>query len=98
MEITDQTPVAGLTVKQLKEILRGEEIYEINEIPGYHQTKRYVYGLTGICQLFGVSHPTAQKYKDGILSDAVSQRGRIIVTDVDLAMELFKNYEKGGQR
>lgn len=51
--------------------------------------KRYVYGLKGIQELFNVSHPTAQRYKDGIIKEAVSQSGRKIVVDADRAMELF---------
>ena len=51
--------------------------------------KRYVYGLKGIQELFNVSHLTAQRYKDGILKDAVFQSGRKIVVDADKAIELF---------
>ena len=57
--------------------------------PETPQAKRYVYGIIGIERAFGVSHKTAQKLKDGILKPAVKQRGRKIVTDLDLAMELF---------
>ena len=53
--------------------------------------KRYVYGIRGIQELFNVSHPTAQKYKDGIIKDAVFQSGRKIVVDVDKALELFNS-------
>lgn len=53
--------------------------------------KRYVYGIKGIQELFNVSHPTAQKYKDGIIKDAVFQSGRKIVVDVDKALELFNS-------
>lgn len=53
--------------------------------------KRYVYGLRGIQGLFNVSHATAQKYKDGILKDAVYQSGRTIVVDADKALELFNS-------
>jgi len=60
------------------------------------QAKRYVYGVVGIERAFGVSHKTAQKLKDGILKPAVKQRGRKIVTDLDLAMELFDE-KKGGK-
>ncbi len=49
----------------------------------------YVYGLRGIEQLFGVSHKTAQYYKDHIIKEAVMQNGRKIVVDADLALELF---------
>lgn len=51
--------------------------------------KRYVFGIKGIQELFNVSHATAQKYKDGILKDAVFQSGRKIVVDVYKAIELF---------
>ena len=57
---------------------------------------KYVKGLKGIRELFNVSHATAQKYKDGILKEAVSQQGRVIITDVEKALELFN--KKGGVR
>ena len=53
--------------------------------------KRFVYGLRGIRELFHVSHPTAQRYKNTFLAPAIMQRGRKIVVDADLAMELYKN-------
>ncbi len=54
-------------------------------------TKRYVFGIRGIASLFNVSTRTAQQWKSGFLADAVTQRGRTIVTDVDKAMNLFAN-------
>lgn len=51
--------------------------------------KRYVYGLRGICELFNVSHVTAQKYKNTFLAPAVMQRGRKIIVDAAKAMELY---------
>lgn len=51
--------------------------------------KRYVFGLRGIAELFNVSLPTAQRYKNTFLQPAVMQRGRKIVTDATKAMELF---------
>jgi hypothetical protein len=56
------------------------------------RTHKYVYGLEGIRQLFGVGLNTAQKYKDGILKDAVMQHGRKIIVDVDKAMELYQQH------
>jgi len=83
--ISNETPIAMLTVKDLKEILKGEEKVEKQNFA----EKKYVYGLKGIRDLFKVSHATAQKYKDTILKDAITQHGRKIITDVDKAMELF---------
>jgi predicted site-specific integrase-resolvase len=51
----------------------------------------YAYGLRGIRDEFNVSHATAQKYKDGILKDAVMQNGRKIILDEKKARELFAN-------
>lgn len=89
MFIDDTTPIAALTVSDFKELLK-------TSIPGIVANekkdmlpKRYVYGLRGIEKLFGVSHKTAQLYKDTFLAPAVMQNGRKIVVDADLAMELF---------
>jgi len=38
-----------------------------------------------------VSHATAQKLKNGVLKDAVSQQGRILLVDVEEALRLFGN-------
>lgn len=56
-----------------------------------HKTspREFVYGLRGIASLFNVSMPTAQIYKNTWLKPAVSQRGRIIKVDKELALELF---------
>lgn len=83
--ITDETPIAMLTVKDLREILQKEEKVEKHNFA----EKKYVYGLKGIRDLFKVSHATAQKYKDTILKDAITQHGRKIITDVEKALELF---------
>ncbi len=95
MRITEDTPIAMLTVRQLREALGVEQPKEAATKAKEEPDKKFVYGLRGIRELFGVSHPTAQRYKDTILKDAVSQQGRIIVTDVDKALELFKNYKNG---
>lgn len=54
--------------------------------------KHLIYGRKGIAQLFGVSLVTAQKYKDTFLQPAVTQRGRTIVVDADLALRLFEQH------
>ena len=100
MDYNDETLVSRLTLGQLKEVIRqikreeegcecGEKVKALESASG----RKYVYGLRGIRQLFGVSHATAQRYKNTFLRDAVSQQGQIIITDVDKAMELFKNHK-----
>jgi hypothetical protein len=90
MKITDETPIVMLTVGQLKEILT-EFITENpqKEIKIDITGEKYAYGLRGIREAFRVSHATAQKYKDGILKDAITQYGRKIIVDVEKARELF---------
>ena len=54
--------------------------------------KHYVYGIAGIAKLFGCSIPSAQRIKSsGKIDDAISQCGKIIVVDAELALELTKN-------
>lgn len=53
--------------------------------------KRYVYGLFGISKLFGCSQTTAQRTKSsGVIDAAISQNGKIIVVDADLALDLLR--------
>lgn len=54
------------------------------------QHGRLVFGLRGIQDLFGCSHKQAQYYKDHVIREAVSQNGRKIVVDADLALKLFR--------
>lgn len=50
-----------------------------------------VAGLEGIASIFGVSISTAKRIKaSGIIDKAISQHGRVIVTDVDKALELYR--------
>lgn len=84
--VTDQTPLAMMTLGQLKEAL------ELNKptITVQEKEKKYVYGIRGIRELFHVSKVTAQKLKDGILRPSVMQLGRKITTDADMAISLYR--------
>ena len=100
MIIENTTPIAALTVGDLKELLRelGVNNNSTAPRPTASANKRYVYGLKGIQSLFHCSHLTAQRYKDGFLKPAVMQQGRKIVIDVEMAVELFKTYKDGDNR
>ena len=53
--------------------------------------RNYVYGLAGLSQLFGCSISTAHRIKkSGVIAPAISQNGKIIVVDADLALDLLK--------
>ncbi len=96
-EITPETPLVQMTAGQLAEYLASRAAAPAQAAPAAAgsmtapaaQPRRYVYGIKGIMQLFGVSNVTAQRYKRGIIREAVSQNGRIIVVDADLALQLF---------
>ncbi|MBO4822065.1 MAG: DUF3853 family protein [Prevotella sp.] len=59
--------------------------------------KRFVFGLDGICDLFGCSKSTAERIKQsGIIDAAITQVKRKIVVDAELALQLFGNRMKAG--
>ena len=77
--ITPQTPLCNLTVKEFLEIsknLNSENMYE--------------YGLKGLAKILGCSVSKASKIKSsGILDEAIIQKGHIIIIDKKKAIELF---------
>ena len=87
MRWMDDMPVGVMTIGDLRELI--EETLQCRKEETKQTARRYVYGLHGISELFGVSHKTAQDYKNTFLKPAVMQSGRKIVVDADLAMELF---------
>ena len=51
--------------------------------------RKYEYGILGIAKLFGCSLPTANRIKkSGKIDKAITQIGRKIIVDVELALEL----------
>ncbi|MCM1218549.1 MAG: DUF3853 family protein [Lachnospiraceae bacterium] len=53
------------------------------------RSKKYVYGIRGIAELFGCSLPTANRIKrSGKIDKAITQIGRKIIVDAELALEL----------
>lgn len=88
--VTDETPIAMLTVKQLKEVLNT--CTPLNErtttLEPPQNEKRYVYGIVGLEQLLNCSHATAQKIKNsGKLNGCYSQVGRKLVFDADAVLK-----------
>ena len=62
---------------------------ELPKASSSKEEKRYVYGLAGIARLFGCSLPTANRIKQsGKINRAITQVGRKIIVDADLALEL----------
>lgn len=62
------------------------------------EQRRFVYGLSGLARLFGCSLPTANCIKQsGKIDRAITQIGRKIIIDADLALELAGR-KIGGRR
>ncbi len=93
VKINKDTPIFRLTVGELLNIIAEQSentiTTTVNSGNNTESSKKYVYGLRGIRQLFKVSHVTAQRYKDTIIKEAVMQQGRKIIVDADYAMKLF---------
>ncbi len=100
--INDNTPMAIITVGELKEIL-SENFVTKQELEAEKNSKigfdpeTHVYGIRGIAKLFNVSHATAQRYKNTFLAQAVIQNGKKIIVDKQLAIELFNKHGKNSK-
>lgn len=78
------TPLAMMTIGQLADVIQKSEPKE------EEKGEEFVFGLRGIQELFGVSHKTAQAYKNTFLAPACDQIGRTIIVDKNKAIELFR--------
>ena len=81
-------PIWQLTIGELLDILQSERpVQKLEKTP----EKRIVYGLKSIAEIFGCSTSTAQRIKNsGKIKKAITQVGRKIVVDADLALRLFR--------
>ncbi len=53
--------------------------------------RHYEHGIAGIAKIFGCSIPTANRIKkSGVIDSAITQVGRKIVVDSELALSLAK--------
>lgn len=58
-----------------------------------------VYGIKGLCDLLQCSKATAIRIKNsGVIERAITQTGRKIIIDAQLALDLIKTSKKGGRR
>lgn len=86
--INPNTRIIDLTVGELMELLGQQQSVVVDNVP---KEKRLVYGIAGIAQLFNCSMTTANRIKaSGKIDKAISQCGRMITVDADLALELMK--------
>ena len=85
-----QKPIAMMTGEELTYLLNSSIEAKASERMPVIQ-KRTCYGIEGIAQVFGCSVPTANRIKrSGIIDAAITQLGRKIIVDADLALQLAK--------
>lgn len=83
--MTDRTLIADLTVAELQELIRTT-VREASQQP-----RRLVRGIQGIADTLQISYAQAKRVKaEGIIDKAITQSGRIILTDADYALRLYK--------
>ena len=85
------TRIIDLTVAELAEVIdKAVEESLARRKQSESAQPRLVYGIKGIAQVFGVSERQARYIKSsGVISKAIRQQGRTIVTDAALALQLF---------
>ena len=87
-----QKPVCMMTGEELAFLIHNIGLLadkKVSEGKSPTANRRFAYGIKGIADTFGCSIPTANRIKkSGAIDNAISQVGRKIVLDVDLALEL----------
>ena len=97
-----QKPLWQMTGDDLLSLMRHEweEETTAEESLAAKQAERrhYVYGIRGIAEIFNCSLPTANRIKkSGRIDKAITQVGRKIVIDAELALELAGHKKFGGR-
>lgn len=92
-----QKQLSQMTGEEFLFLQKTNEVKEIDSIIN-HSVKKYVYGIAGIARLFGCSLPTANRIKkSGKIDKAITQIGRKIIVDAELALELA-GHKTGGRK
>ena len=100
MKIDDlkQKPLWQMTGEEFLYLQQNSEQKEVQPTITTGTSKKYVYGIAGIARLFGCSMPTANRIKQsGKIDKAITQIGRKIIVDTDLALELA-GHKTGGRK
>ena len=85
-----QKPIAMMTGEELC-FLITKSVESTEAATPQVASKGNYYGIEGIARVFGCSVPTANRIKkSGIIDKAITQIGRKIVVDADLALSLAK--------
>lgn len=84
-------PICMMTGEELTLLLQNTEKVTAKVPAEVVPEKHYEYGIEGLAKVFGCSIPTANRIKkSGVIDAAITQVGRKIVVDAELALELAK--------
>lgn len=100
MNINDlkQKPLWQMTGEEFLSLQNQPKSESESKTETKQMTKKFVYGLRGLASLFGCSIPTANRIKQsGKIDKAITQIGRKIIVDAELALELAGK-KNGGRR
>lgn len=90
--------LSELSVNEFLELEQTRQKMEIPNSQCQKNGKNYEYGISGLTRIFGCSPSTASRIKrSGKIDAAITQTGRVIVIDSELALELAKK-KIGGRK
>lgn len=90
MNVDLNKPLWQLTVGEFLELIGQQQSVSVDNTT---KQKNLVFGIAGIARLFNCSMTTANRIKaSGKIDRAISQNGRTIFVDADLALELLGNH------
>jgi hypothetical protein len=93
-----EKPLWQMTGEEFLLLQQSAETKDTQPATVVNTAKKHVYGITGIARLFGCSIPTANRIKQsGKIDKAITQIGRKIIVDADLALELVGR-KTGGRK
>ena len=87
-----EKPVCMMSGQEFVLLLQNAE-KQMAKVPAEVVPERhYEYGIAGIAKIFGCSIPPANRIKkSGVIDSAITQMGRKIVIDSELALSLAKD-------
>jgi len=93
MMLNPNTRIIDLTVGELVDLIRETTAAVASSTMPEQKPRNLEYGIAGIARIFNCSMATANRIKaSGKIDDAITQTGRIIVIDVDRALQLKKTF------
>lgn len=93
-----EKPIWQMTGEEFLFLQQNSEQKQIQPVTLSETQKKYVYGIGGIARLFGCSIPTANRIKQsGKIDKAITQIGRKIIVEAELALELAGR-KSGGRK